>query len=426
MTLVHLASRILGTPLLIARPKLDVILSVIGSRIGLADRQMSISMPIVKSVNRPSLSGIAVIPVYGTLVKRSLGLEAASGLTSFDEIDVRLEAALTDPNVNGILLDIDSPGGEAGGVFELAQRIRTASSIKPIWAHANDAAYSAAYAIAAASERITLSQTAGVGSIGVIALHVDQTIKDAKDGLSYTAIYAGNHKNDFSPHQPLTPQAANELQSEVDRLYGLFVTQVAQMRNLDPEAIRATEAAVYFGDNAVTKGLADAVMPFDQVLTEFANTLSLKHRLSTSTHRTTASTLSTPENTMNTMNTIDPMTMTATTDTPIRTEQTTAVNNQPSELNADDTSPNSSTETIVGNRHEAQAIAELCLLAGKPQLTTQFLASNLSESQVRRALIEARADQSEISSQINQDTHTHSSAPNSPVIAAVKKLHAKE
>jgi len=53
---------------------------------------------------------------------------------------------VNDPQVQGILLDIDSPGGEAGGVFELAQRIRAASTLKPVWAHANDSAYSAAYA----------------------------------------------------------------------------------------------------------------------------------------------------------------------------------------------------------------------------------------------------------------------------------------
>ena len=75
------------------------------------------------------------------------------------------------------------------------------------------------FGIAAACQRLTLSQTGGVGSIGVIALHVDQSVKDAKDGISYTAVYAGGHKNDFSPHQPLSPQASTVLQTEVDRLY---------------------------------------------------------------------------------------------------------------------------------------------------------------------------------------------------------------
>jgi len=207
MQLVHLASRLYGTPLLIARPKLDVILSVLGSRIGLPDLDMAMPLPMPRQNATSGQAGIAVIPVVGTLVRRSMGIEAASGLMSYGEIEARLDAALADPQVAGILLDLDSPGGEASGVFELAERIRAASTIKPIWAHANDAAYSAAFAIAAACQRLTLSQTAGVGSIGVIALHVDQSVKDAKDGLNYTAVFAGSHKNDFSrtSHSPPRP-----------------------------------------------------------------------------------------------------------------------------------------------------------------------------------------------------------------------------
>ena len=279
MQLVQLASRLYGTPLLIARPKLDVILSVLGSRIGLPDLDMAMPLPMPRQSTTSGQAGIAVIPVVGTLVRRSMGIEAASGLMSYGEIEARLDAALADPQVAGILLDLDSPGGEASGVFELAERIRAASTIKPIWAHANDAAYSAAFAIAAACQRLTLSQTAGVGSIGVIALHVDQSVKDAKDGLNYTAVFAGSHKNDFSPHEPLSPQATTALQTEVDRLYDIFVNQVGEMRGIDPDTVCATEAGLFYGEQAVAAGLADAVMPFDAVMTEFTDALAAKQRL---------------------------------------------------------------------------------------------------------------------------------------------------
>ncbi|MBE0593478.1 MAG: S49 family peptidase, partial [Gemmatimonadales bacterium] len=279
MRLVHLASRLYGTPLLIARSKLDVILAVLGSRIGLSEAEAQMALPSLRAAIPFLPVGIAVIPVHGTLVRRSGGVDAASGLTSYSELGARLDAALADPHVDGILLDIDSPGGEAGGVFELAARIRAANDAKPIWAHANDAAYSAAYAIGAAASRLTLSQTAGVGSIGVIALHVDQSVKDAKDGLTYTAIYAGSRKNDLSPHAPLSPEAATTLQVEVDRLYEIFVGHVAQARGLEPEAIRGLEAGLVFGDAAVTAGLADAVTSFEEVISTFALTLEARRRL---------------------------------------------------------------------------------------------------------------------------------------------------
>ncbi|MGL1138621.1 S49 family peptidase, partial [Vibrio parahaemolyticus] len=73
----------------------------------------------------------------------------------------------------------------------------------------------------------------------------------------YTAVYAGAHKNDLSPHEPLSDPARAMLQAEVDRVYELFVTTVAKMRRMDPVAVKATEASLYFGDDALAAGLAD-------------------------------------------------------------------------------------------------------------------------------------------------------------------------
>lgn len=447
MQLAHLASRLYGTPLLIARPKLDVILSVLGSRIGLhahvPEIETALPVPAPKKASASPQAGIAVIPIYGTLVRRSMGLEAASGLMSYSEIDARLESALADPQVSGILLELDSPGGEAGGVFELARRIRAAKAIKPIWAHANDAAYSAAYAIAAAADRLTLSQTAGVGSIGVIALHVDQSVKDAKDGLNYNAIYAGHHKNDFSPHEPLTPQAATALQTEVDRLYTIFVTQVGEMRGLDADAVRATQAAVYFGEAAVEAGLADAMGSLDLVLTEFADTLAAQRRLAMpATNRSpkalhaplaraSPSRDSSPTTSISLSPPLEPDMTEQADPNHENTEQLPAAPEAEAPQKEDVPQPTPAASTAkqppaANGRIEAQAIAEMCLIAGCAQRTAEYLASGMSEAQVRRALLDARAEQPEIASRITPDAGTTLRPENSPVVAAVKKLNAKE
>ncbi len=432
MTLIHLASRLYGTPLLIARPKLDVILSVLGSRIGLhegAAPDLDMAMPAPRPASAPRTGGIAVIPVVGTLVKRAMGIQAASGLMSYDEIDDRLDAALADPQIGGILLDLDSPGGEASGVFELAERIRAASAIKPVWAHANDAAYSAAYAIAAACQRLTLSQTAGVGSIGVIALHVDQSVRDAKDGLHYTAVFAGNHKNDFSPHEPLTPQASTALQAEVDRLYAIFATQVAAMRGLDVDAVRATEAGVFYGEQAVTEGLADAVLPLEQVLAEFAEHLAAQRQTLTPLPRASPAkprqrlTPSTPlSNKEQSMTDHDPQHDALDTDDAIETLDPAITDEQPT----NEAASAALAQSFASGRQQAQAIAEMCLIAGQPQRTAEFLAAGLTEAQVRRSLLEARADQPEIASRITADASTSTRPEHSPVVAAAKKLAHKE
>jgi signal peptide peptidase SppA len=258
MLLPHLASRLYGTPLLLARTKLDIILSVLGSRVGWSI-QSELALPPSRASpagQHMAATGIAVVPVHGSLVRRAMGIDAASGLTSYGDVAAMLDAAVADPTVSGILLDIDSPGGEAGGVFELAQHIRAMDAIKPVWAMACDSAFSAAYAIACAASRVFVTQTAGVGSIGVIAMHVDQSVRDAQEGYRFTAVSAGDFKNDMSPHEPLDKGALSRLQSEVDRLYGLFVDHVASMRGLQAQAIRDTQAGLFFGLDAVRSGPA--------------------------------------------------------------------------------------------------------------------------------------------------------------------------
>jgi signal peptide peptidase SppA len=406
--LPHLASRLFGTPLLVHRAKLDVILAVLGDRLNIQPPAADLALPGPR--NMPSgTPGIAVIPVHGTLVKRTAGLDAASGLTSYTEIAAMLDSALADPQVAGILLDIDSPGGEASGSFELARRVREASAVKPVWAVANDAAYSAAYAIGSAANRLIVSETGGVGSIGVIALHIDQSVKDANDGYRYTAVTAGTHKNDFSPHQPLTDEAKAELQAEVDRLYGLFVEHVASMRTLGSDDVRSTQAGLYFGANAIAAGLADAVGTFESALADFSLFLSSRSRKSPQARAGTR------------------------TEAVIPSKEDSMQDNetQVAEMIGVDQAAVMIAEAKREVTQSAQAIAELCLIAGTPDKAAEFIAAGKSEAEVRRVLIEAKAARSDatpIQSTINADAGTQEvSRPEaSPIVSAVKKLISKE
>ena len=416
--MTYLASRLFGAPLLIHRPKLDVILSVVGQRIGMADVPAMPTMDMAVYQRPPAVAapdGIAVIPIHGSLVKRSLGMDAASGLTSYGEIAAMLDSALADPQVSGILLDIDSPGGEASGSFELARRVREVAAIKPVWAVANDAAYSAAYAIAASAQRLFVTETGGVGSIGVIALHVDQSVKDTKDGYRFTAITAGAHKNDYSPHEPLSDSAKTELQGEVDRLYAIFTEHVASMRGLDLETVRATEAGLYFGGIAVSQGLADGIQTLEATLAEFHTFLNAKNNAlihpPSQVRGVIRAEAALPHKEIS---------MPDTQDTP--------------QNPLADTIDLAEAERLVAEAkrevmQSAQAIAELCLLAGCPDRAVEFIAAGKTEADVRRVLVDARAAQSDaadIRSTITADAGTQSlDRPEaSPIVAAVKKLSA--
>lgn len=277
--LPYLASRLYGMPLLIARPKLEVILGVVARK--LAGDTLATPPPANVDAGMTgglqNLEGIAVIPVLGTLVRRSSYIGAASGLTSYHDIEAMAEQAFADPMVKAVLLEVDSSGGEAGGVFDLAQRLRqlAQTSGKPLWAIADETALSAAYAIACAADRLWLTRTAEVGSIGVVAVHVDESVADAKAGLNYTFLHAGAHKVDGHPHAPLPAPVAADIQADIEQLHTQFISLVAGFRRLTPEAIRDTEARVYRGEAALQARLADQIGTRAEAITALQRQLAM-------------------------------------------------------------------------------------------------------------------------------------------------------
>jgi len=427
MMLPHLATRLYNTPLLIQRAKLDAILSVLGDRVGWPAAQAPVQIPPPR-VQAETGPGLAVIPVYGSLVRRSLAIDPASGLTSYADIGRQLDQALVDPSVRGVVLDVDSPGGEVGGAFELGERIWAVSGVKPVWAVAADSAFSAAYAIACGASRLLVSRTGGVGSIGVIALHVDQSLRDAQDGYRFTAIHAGERKNDFSPHAPLSDAAAARLQTEVDRLYGLFVTHVAGMRGLSEDAVRGTEAGLFFGPEAVESGLADAEGNLDTALLELSDWLAPPRLSRPPEPRLIASSLVLETLTMNAPELPD----TAEHETPPGPDDPDAETRDeaPQTPEAPEPAPAetpaasaSAVLNPVDARAEALAIAELCQLAGQSDRILGFLAEGATPEQVRRSLLLSRADSPEIASRLHPDAAAQAVSPeHGPLMRAVRRM----
>ena len=402
--LPHLAARLFGVPLAIHRPKLDVILSVLGARIGLADLAAPVGYtPAARALGPPS-GKVAVIPIHGTLVRRTSGIEAESGLASYTGIAAQLDAALASPEIAAILLDIDSPGGESGGVFDLADRIRAASEVKPVWAVANDMAFSAAYALASAATRVFVARTGGVGSIGVIAMHVDQSVKDAQDGVRYTAVFAGERKNDLNPHEPISNEAHAVLKAEVVRIYDLFVETVARHRGLDADAVRATEAGLFFGPDAVATGLADAVGSLEDALTQLTQSLSpLPTQVPTASQ---AGFLRNHQMESSMNDRTDP----AASDRPL--------------ADPAGSHPQPSATATALSVADAVEIAQTCTLAGRTDLIAGFLEAQSSPAKVRSQLLAAQAEASpEITSRIAPDAARP--AASNPLIDAAKQIAAQ-
>lgn len=222
-----------------------------------ADPQMA--SPSERRLQSAQDTGVYVLPIHGVLVSRNTHLDPCYSMTSYEEIRGMLNAALNDPCVEHIVLDIDSPGGSTLGCFELVDDIYAARAIKPITAISNFGAYSAGFAIASAATRIIVSRSSGVGSVGVIARHVDLSKRHEQQGIKITSVFAGARKDDLASHAPLTDAAEQWLTDLVNDHYETFTSIVARNRGMSVASVKETEAGVFFGQKAVDLGFADSV-----------------------------------------------------------------------------------------------------------------------------------------------------------------------
>lgn len=266
----RIAARLFNTPIMIHPGKLDAIIAGLAPRLGLDLEHapqpygFAPSAAIGDGDASPrayqNQDGVAILNLFGVLAHRTTMKADSSMVLGYDTISRTFQAALNDSAVRAIVLNIDSPGGEVAGVFELAAQIHAARGKKPIVAVASDLAASAAYLIASAADSLSVSETAVTGSIGVVMAHADLSKALEKAGIKVTHIYAGAHKIDGNPYEPIPEAVAEQFQANIDHYYGMFVGAVARHRRaLSPESIRATEAGLYIGGQAISAGLADRV-----------------------------------------------------------------------------------------------------------------------------------------------------------------------
>ncbi|MDQ5870607.1 MAG: S49 family peptidase [Acidobacteriota bacterium] len=207
--------------------------------------------------------GVAVLLIEGVLSKRMNMFSEISGGTSTQLMARDFRAALEDDDVKSILLVIDSPGGEVDGTQEFARLVAEARSVKPVVALAEDTMASAAYWIGSAAQSVYLSsETTQVGSIGVIATHVDRSAADKEAGLKYTEVTAGRYKGLGSPHQPLSKEDRGEIQDEVDYIYSVFVNDISANRGVTPAKVLSdmADGRIFIGQEAIDAGLVDGLV----------------------------------------------------------------------------------------------------------------------------------------------------------------------
>lgn len=279
----RIIARLTGSPWLIQSEALETMLQIAGRELpdqGTIDawkheasRRALATRPGDPLGNTPSArvrDGVAIIPVAGPIFRYANLFTEFSGATALSDFAVNLAAVRADTRVRGIMLEIDSPGGDVTGLSEAAGMIAAAAAEKPTAAYVEGSAHSAAYWLASAAGAIVLSPTATIGSLGAVVAMQDSTDARARDGVRRWRFVSTQTPNKLL--DPSTDAGAARVQALADRLASEFLTAAATARGMSVDQILAATdgGGLLVGADAVAAGLADQVAGFEATLARLA------------------------------------------------------------------------------------------------------------------------------------------------------------
>jgi len=291
-----ITQRVLNRPLLIHPQMADALYAILDGRIApdAFDAAGKTASPapgasrFIGSYDRPDGAGrrrytraagrTALITVDGSLVNRGawVGADFCTGLVSYEGIAAQIDEVAADAragHIDNLVIDMNSYGGEATGMAGLSAKIRGLRKTMHVVAVVNDVAASAGYGIVVAADRIVISPTSIVGSIGVVMMHLDRSGELSQKGIRPTLIHAGAKKVDGNPFGPLPENVRADMTKDVLAFYDQFLSVVEAGRGkarLSAKKARETEADVFIGQEAIDAGLADAIGSLDDVLAELS------------------------------------------------------------------------------------------------------------------------------------------------------------
>ncbi len=231
--------------------------------LSLAARSEVRTLSAIDASRRPrsnSATNIAVLDLVGPLSKYPSLISWLFGGTVMSDATSQIRAAAVDDRIAAIYLYVDSPGGTAAGVDELAQAIFEARQVKPVIAYVSDLAASGAYWAVSQATKIYANQAAFIGSIGVYTVLYDVSKLFEADGIRANVVKAGQYKAIGVPGAEITVDQLAEMQRTVDAIHRNFIAGVARGRMLPPDQVRGlADGRVHVASEAVRLGLIDAI-----------------------------------------------------------------------------------------------------------------------------------------------------------------------
>lgn len=209
--------------------------------------------------NPEGMKHVAVVPVYGMLVKNASWIEeACMGVTDIQRIATAIAQASEDKTISKVVLDIASPGGQVTGIRELAGVIAKLSSNKQVYAFTDERCCSAAYWLASQANEVYATPSATVGSIGTYLAWLDQTVKMHLEGTRLEFFGEGEHKGMGLQGKPLSQADRELLQDRVREINGWFTSGVTSKR---PGVGKSTmQGQTFTGEKSVGVNLVDGLV----------------------------------------------------------------------------------------------------------------------------------------------------------------------
>ncbi len=280
-----IGQRLFNTPLMMRPEKCEVVVAALLDHFGVSklNRIDGTAMGVIElrqeasdamDGDRPErrayqvIDGVAIIPVQGSLCQRVAGLDPYSGCVGYNQLEAKLEMAMSDKDVRAVLWDHDSGGGEVAGCFDLSRKIARYSRRnggKPMIGAANEQSASASYALLSACDEIYMPETGITGSIGVWTLLVDLTRALDKDGIEVTMVRAGDRKARGGPYERADKEVVAKLFAWVEDTRQKFAALVAENRMIGVDDVLAQEGDWFHGDEALDRGLIDGIGPFEAI-----------------------------------------------------------------------------------------------------------------------------------------------------------------
>lgn len=216
---------------------------------------------------------IAVMPINGIIMPFGHGYEFAEMTTTPSDVRDFLKLATEDMNIEGVMFEINSPGGTPVAAQDIMEQIQDLSV--PNVVLIGDIAASGGYMVATAADRIFASALSDVGSIGVTMSYVEESAKNKKDGLTYVPLNSGKFKDMGSPNKPLSTDERTYLESELKLVHEEFVKIVATNRNVSTQDIaKLADGSSMVGTRALENKLIDQIGNRTSVRQYFAEQLN--------------------------------------------------------------------------------------------------------------------------------------------------------